>query len=135
MRSPGTQARLPATLPDPRQARANLTTARQEARDKRAVVDGLKERAAAARDEIADAMLDLEAAEEDLLGTAEGSREHLAAQDKHGKAWRRLARARKDAEKVKATRKLAKDEAKAAEGKLVAAREDLEAIRQGRREP
>lgn len=127
-----TQARLPATLPDPKQARANLAAARAEERAKRGVVDGLKERAAAARGEISDAALDLEAAEEDLLGTADASPEHLAAQTAHGKAWRRLARARKDAEKVQATRKLAKGEAGAAAAKLAAAREDLEAIRQGR---
>lgn len=133
MKGGGSQPFLPATLPTPALARSNLRLARSEVRAKRDVVDGLKDRADASREELAAAGLDVDTAEDDLLDAAEGSPEAIAADAHHQKACKRADRARSDLEKVAATRKLAKGELHAADKRLAAAREDLEAIREGRK--
>lgn len=129
----GTQAILPATLPTPAQARNNLRACRNEVKEKTNVAEGMKDRLDAAKEEEKEAAAEVEQAERDLLEADEDSKEEKVASVAHHKAWRRLERARLDKDKVKATLKLARGEARAAAKRLAAAREDLEAIREGKR--
>jgi hypothetical protein len=128
-----TQAKLLGVLPTPAVARANLRMARKQAKEAADVVDGLKDRVSAASDEMKAAAAEVEEAEADLLEADEGSKEDTAAAAAHDKGLKRGHRASTDWEKVKAALKLARTEAKQAGKRLVAAREDLEAIREGRR--
>jgi hypothetical protein len=129
------QAKLPGTLPTPAQARSNLRVTRDCFREKLLVFEGYKERIAASKDEVKAANLEVEEAEADLLAAEEGSKEDIDASSRHGKAMRRKARAQTDLEKVTAARRLAGREMALAAKGLAAAREDVEAIRQGRRKP
>lgn len=95
----------------------------------------MKDRLDAAKEEQKAALLDIEAAEGDLLDADEDGPQEKAAQTAHHEAFKRAERAAADAEKVKATLKLARGELKMATKRLTAAREDLEAIREGRRKP
>jgi len=128
-----TQARLPATLPSPAQAKANLRMARSALKEKRNVVDGLKARHEAARDEAADAEAEVDGAETDLVECEEGSSAEVSADKRHHKACARLDRAEADAERVGSALKLAKSELKNARAQMRTARADIEAIREGRR--
>jgi predicted phage gp36 major capsid-like protein len=75
----GTQARLPATLPTPAQARSALRLARAEVKEKSNIADGMKDRRDAAKDEVKAATAELEEAEVDLLEAESGSKEEGAA--------------------------------------------------------
>lgn len=128
-----TQARMPATLPTPAAARSQLRLARDDARAKRNTYDDLKERLAAARDEMKTAGAEVEEAEGDMLVADADSAEEKAASNAHQKAWQRMRRAELDYDKVKATRGNAQHELKKALALLATAREELEAVREGRR--
>ena len=133
MRNGAVQAILPATLPTPTQARGNLKLARSEVREKENVVDGMKDRRDAAKEELAAALLEVEEAENDIFDAPEESPEDLAANARHQKACKRTDRAASDVEKVSGTLKLARGELRVARKHLAAARQDLEAIRDGRK--
>jgi hypothetical protein len=104
-------------------------------KEKANVADGMKDRCDAAKDEEKAALAELEEAEADFLAADDGSKEEADAEKRQRKAWKRALRARLDLDKVAATLKLAKKEVKAAAGFVRAAREDLDAIAEGRREP
>ena len=128
-----TQAKLPGTLPTPAAARSNLRLVREEVRRKRGVAESMKARVDAAKEELKAADAETEEVEGDLLDADEGTPLDVSAGANHHKALRRLAHARTDLDKVRATQRLAKSELKEALGRLRAAREDMEAIREGRR--
>ena len=127
------QAKLPATLPTPAEARGNLHSSRDEVEKKRDVVDGMKESADLAKAELGEALEEVDEAETDLLAAAPSSPEELAADANHHKALARMEAAADDLAKVVAVQSRARAELKKAERKLAAARADLEAMRAGKR--
>jgi hypothetical protein len=133
VRSGAVQAILPATLPTPVQAKSNLRLARSEVREKGNVVDGMKDRLAAAKEEAAASLLEVEEAENEIFDAAEESPEDIAANARHQKACKRADRATSDVGKVLGTLKLARGELRVAKKHLAAARQDLQAIRDGRK--
>lgn len=128
-----TQARLPGTLPTPAEARQRLkdaTAAEANARNaKELSADRLKD----AKDEAKAAEAELVEAERLLIDAVENSDEARAAEADQAKAWKRLRLAEKGIKNLTATHGGDLTEWKATKARLFAAREDLEAIRQGRR--
>lgn len=129
----GTQARLPGTLPTPAEARQRLKDATAAEANTRNTMDSFKEHLKAAKKEASAAEGGLREEERILIDAADGSDEARAAETEQAKAWKRLRVADKGVENLKATYSKAEAEWKEARRRLMAAREDLEAIRQGRR--
>jgi hypothetical protein len=111
----------------------NLKMTKSEVRERGNVCDGFEERLEAAKEEAANAELEADEAEIDLLAADEESAEGLVADKRHHEACGRLRRAEADAAKVAGALKLARRELKTARKHLAAARDDMEAIRAGRR--
>lgn len=128
-----TQARLAGTLPSPKQAMSNLRLARIEVRERAAALLDLKTELRKAKAEGAAAAAALEQDEGILVDAADGSPEAAAAESEHRRDMKRAERAERDRAKVAEAVKLAAAEHKQALGHLRAARDDLEAIREGRR--
>jgi hypothetical protein len=128
-----TQARLPGTLPTPAEARQRLRSASASESATASVLASLRDRLKDACEESKAARLELGEVERTLLDAGEGSPEEIVAQADQGTAWKRLCKAEIGIENLRATvRKAASDHAEAERG-LRTTREDLEAIRQGRR--
>jgi chromosome segregation ATPase len=128
-----TQARLPYTLPTPAQARGKLREARANEANTRNVLSGLKEHLKAAKSEAEAASAELVEAERTLLDAADDSPESLAAEAEQGRAWKRLRTAETGLENLQSTIRAADAEHAESARLLRAAREDLEAVRVGRR--
>lgn len=128
-----TQARLPGTLPSPAKARSNLRDAREALRLRRLDHDRQKEHVKRAKDGLDAAGKALDLAEDDLCAAADGSPEETSADAKHDETLRAVDRAEKDLVKVQAALQLAADELTLARRQLGNAREDMRAIREGRR--
>ena len=127
-----TQVRLPGTISSPQAARLQLRSARALLADKRETMDSIHERVLTARDAAAAAAKELDKVERDLL--ASESRESDAAADKaHTQALKSWIKAEDALGEIKATTRLARLEYIHAGAALRAAREELEATRQGRR--
>jgi len=128
-----TQARLPGTLPTPAEARRRLgeaTKAEQAARDEVASWD---ENAAAAKEEIEAAEVELSEVERVLVDAVEGSEAATTAEVEWGVAWERRCNAEKGLANVKASSRGAKADWKKAKARLLVCRQDIAAIRMGRR--
>lgn len=128
-----TQVRLVGTLPTPTQARQRLKDATAAASNASNMHEGMKEHLKAAKKEVAAAEKELVEAERLLIDAVEDSPEARDAEVEQAKAWKRLRLAEKGVENLKATFSSALAELKEKRRVLAAAREDLEAIRQGRR--
>jgi peptidoglycan hydrolase CwlO-like protein len=127
------QAKLPHTHPTPAQCRSNLANALRTLEEKRKVLDGLADHAKAARKETELAAADLGIAEADLLASDPESQEEAAADAAQGQAWARLLKAEQASERLQKAVAYAKAEVADAEKPLRSAREDLAAVREGRR--
>jgi hypothetical protein len=128
-----TQARLPGTLPTPEQARAKLKNARA---GRRVVLDVVTKnrldlKAIAKEQEAAE--VSLEDAEHTMGDAAEGSPEQLAAETEQAEMWDALGRLEKKAANLKAAQVKAQAALEEADRALRVARDDIKAIRQGRR--
>ena len=129
----GTQAKLPATLPTPAQARATLANARRTFAEKRELVDGLERRLKTSRELCRKLEADLDTAETDLLDADEGSAADLEAQARHLKALQSLDREERSRDEQAANLPYVKAELAQAAATLRGARGDLRAIGEGRR--
>lgn len=125
--------RFPGMLPTPAQARQKLKDATSEEANARHLWEGLKEHQKAAKKEVEAAELELREAERLLIDAAEDSPEAREAEKDQAKAWKRLKAAEKGFENLRATHSSAQVDWKERRRALMAVREDLEAIRQGRR--
>jgi hypothetical protein len=128
------QVKIPETLPTPAQAKQALYTARGDVRQTRETWSRLKLRLKDAKEEQKIAAAELDDLEPDLLDPADEAAEAVTAKA-HTAAWRRLQRAEKDADKVRQAASHARNEYEKACARLATAREDLEAVREGRRRP
>ncbi len=127
------QTRFPGLLPTPAQARLRLKDATSEEANARHLWEGLKEHQKAAKKEVEAAELELREVERILIDAVEDSPEARDAEKDQAKAWKRLKDAERGLENLKATHSSAQADWKEKRRSLMAAREDLEAIRQGRR--
>jgi hypothetical protein len=127
-----TQPRLPGTLPTPSVARSNLRDARYSVRNQRMLAVEAKEHVKRAKDDLAAAAAAVETAEDDL-DKASGDAEVMAADGAHELSLGLVQKGEAALVKVSAVAKRAADDLGIAEKRLAAAREDLRAIRQGRR--
>lgn len=129
----GTQARLPGTLPTPRQAREHLQAAIGAERSAAKEVEGFKLHLKSARAELKAAAGEMEAAEEDFLAAAPDSPEERAADAKAATAWARSRKAERGITNLLDTSRAARSRLAECRQKLRSAREELEAVREGRR--
>ena len=129
----GTQVKLPGTLPTPAQARGKLKDARAERRTVLGAVLGFKAEIKAIGKELMALEGELEDAERTMENAVEDSPEQLEAEKDQGATWDALCALEKKEANVKGA--LAKGEARLAECNRILreAREDIKAIRQGRR--
>jgi hypothetical protein len=128
-----TQAKMPGVMPTPAQARSVLRLSRDDVAAKRATVRAMRAQAQAAKDAEAAALADLEEAEGDGLASDDGTEAAVSAEQRQTKEWKRAKKARDSREKVARTLRLARSELKEAEARLAAARDDIEALQEGRR--
>jgi hypothetical protein len=129
----GTQIKLTGTTPTPAQAKSKLREATADEHNKRHVLECLRERLKSTKEEATAAEAELVEAERVLLAAADDSEEGAAAEVDHGKAWKRLQLAERGIANLGSTISKASMEATEAKAILRSAREDLEAIRLGRR--
>ena len=125
-----TQVRLPGTISSPQAARLELRAARALLADKRETMDSIHERVLTARDAAAAAAKELDKVERDLLACESSD---AAADKAHTQALKSWIKAEDALGQIKATTRLARLEYIRAGAALRAAREELEATRQGRR--
>lgn len=128
-----TQARLPGTLPTPAEARRRLgeaATAEQKARDE---VQGWNDHAKAAKEEIEAAEKELAEVERVLVDAPEESEAAVSAELEWDKAWARRSHAEAGLANVRAASRGAKADWKRAKARLLTVRQDIAAIRLGRR--
>lgn len=129
----GTQARLPGTLPTPRDARARLALAVAREVEASSKVAAFVLHMKSARAALKSAATEAGQAEQDLLAAEPGSPEETAADARHATAWRDLQRAEASIASLLDTSASARADRAEARAALRSAREEMEAIRQGRR--
>lgn len=128
-----TQAKLPATLPTPAEARSALRLCRQERAEKSKALEGLKLRLEQAKAREKSCAAEIERHEALLLDADEGSPEDLAESAEHVAAIREHEKAEKAREAIEEGMPFAKSELKETETRLRGARADVRAIADGRR--
>lgn len=128
-----TQAKLPATLPTPAEARSALRLARAEVREKRITLAKQKLDIKTAQGQIERCTSTLEDVEGDWLAAGDGSTEDLAAAGLIVETIRALDTAERAHETLTKALPYLSAELKQAEGRLRGARNDIRAIAEGRR--
>ena len=127
------QAKLPHTMPTPRQARSNLREAVANFRTKRVLTTQLEDDCKRAKSELKTADHEIDEAEGDLLASAEDSPEDLDASARLAKAVAHEERAERDLEKVQDILRRSRLELDGATKILRGARGDIRALQEGRR--
>jgi len=129
----GAQAKLPATMPTPAEARSALRLAKADVAEKRGTVAKQRLDIKTAQGQIERCAAVLEEVEADLLGADEGSPEDLRAAALEVEAVRAFDVAERAHETLTKALPYLVAECKQAEGRLRAARGDIRAIGEGRR--
>jgi hypothetical protein len=130
-----TQAKFPGVLPTPVEARRRLGEASKAAQAACEEVEGFKLDVEGAKERLGQADLELMEVERVLVAAREGSPEEASAEQEWDKAWEVVGEAEKGLANVKRAMKAAKAECGKARARLMAVRQDIAAIRLGRRAP